>query len=453
MSRTLIRPPAGDLTEIRCSVADAMVANLAVNIVFFFDRQLDADSLAAALSRTLQAFPLFAGRMAPNYGRMRIRCGAQGVPFSSVISRRSLSDAVRSVNQDRGGWLLDPVNAITARWGRGPLCTVRITHFDDGATAIGFSWHHVLGDMQTAMLFMNAWSAADAGEPIAEPLIVEDRAAYLADHLPSDGAHLPGVRCLSLPETASSLWYLAKHARKQRVVKVRFDDDEIACMRDNYGTRMRLSRNDVVCAHMADAIVRADSGVDSRTMAIAVNARTRLGLDPTLLGNIITTLNIPIRRGDAAGVIAERVRDGVDHFTDRHSDMLINQKFFDALGPLGAGRCVSVAFDPARWSLLISNWSGFGVYDIRFEGTVPCHFTPVVKVPVAGLGALVEGPGGRGLLFQMSLPPTEFDSATSAAMREYIHRFRDHATMQCCATDAQRLPGAEDFPMEVNNRR
>ncbi len=108
----------------------------------------------------------------------------------------------RSVRRRRtaDGWLIDPVNGATARWGLGPLCKVRVTHLADDATAIGFSWHHAIGDMQTAMHFMNAWAAAAADKPLAEPLIVEDRAAYLDEHLPADGAREPGVRCLGLAE-------------------------------------------------------------------------------------------------------------------------------------------------------------------------------------------------------------------------------------------------------------
>ena len=68
----------------------------------------------------------------------------------------------------------------------------------DDATAIGFSFHHAIGDMQTAMHFMNAWAAAAAGKPLAEPLIVEDRAAYLDDISLPRAPREPGVRCLGL---------------------------------------------------------------------------------------------------------------------------------------------------------------------------------------------------------------------------------------------------------------
>jgi hypothetical protein len=313
------------------------------------------------------------------------------------------------------------------------LCKVRVTHLADDATAIGFSWHHAIGDMQTAMHFMNAWAAAAADKPLAEPLIVEDRAAYLDEHLPADGAREPGVRCLGLAEFARSAVYLAKDARKQRTLSFYFGEDEIARMRDAYGNRMRLSANDVVCAHVSEALMKADPAVDRRTLAIAVNARNRCGLDPMLIGNIITTLNLDLQHGEAAGSIAERIRHNVDHFADEHCDMRINQQFLDAAGAWRAARCVSTAFNPARWNPVVSNWSGFGVYRLQFEDTSTCYFTPLLKLPVAGGGALVDGADGRGLVFQMSLPPKEFEATSSPAIREHMHRFR------CAGDDIPRL--------------
>jgi hypothetical protein len=424
MSTQLIRPSHSQRLEIRCNVGDAIVANLAIHLVFFFERRLDTGALTRAFARALTNLPIFAGRMAVGGGRMRIRCEGQGVPFTSVSSGSTLAEAIRSVSDDTGLWLIDPVNGATARWGLGPLCKVRVTHLADDATAIGFSWHHAIGDMQTLMHFMNAWADAAADKPLAEPLIVEDRAAYLDEHLPADGAREPGVRCLGLAELARSALYLAKDARKQRTLSLYFGEDEIARMRDAYENGMRLSANDVVCAHVSEALMKAEPAVDRRTLAIAVNARNRCGLDPMLVGNVITTLNLDLRRGEAARSIAERIRHNVDHFADEHCDMRINQQFLDTAGPWRAARCVSIAFNPARWNPLVSNWSGFGIYRLQFEETFMSYCVPVMKLPVAGLGALLDGPGGRGLIFQMSLPPKEFDAAASPAIWEHIHRFR-----------------------------
>jgi len=423
-STQLIRPLHAPRLEIRCNVGDAIVANLAVHVVFFFERQLDTTALTGAFARALKNIPIFAGRLAVKDGRMRIRCDGQGVPFTTASSGRTLHEAVRSASEDGGLWLIDPVNGATARWGWGPLCKVRVTQLADDATAIGFSWHHAIGDMQTAMHFMNAWAAAAAGKPLAEPLIVEDRAACLDERLPADGAREPGVRCLGLSELARSALYLAKDARKQRTLSLYFGEDEIARMRNAYGNRMRLSANDVVCAHVSEAVMKADPAVDRRTLAIVVNARNRCGLDPMLVGNIITTLNLDLRRGEAAGSIAERIRHNVDNFAEEHCDMRINQQFLDAAGAWRAARCVSTAFNPARWNPIVSNWSGFGAYRIQFEDTFPSYCTPLMKVPVAGGGALVEGADGRGLVFQMALPPKEFEAMSSPEIREHIHRFR-----------------------------
>src|SRR5215213_4445386 len=272
MSTQLITPSHAQRLEIRCNVGDAIVANLAIHMVFFFERHLDTRALARAFARALTNLPIFAGRMAVVDGTMRIRCEGQGVPFTSVSSGRTLRQAIRSASDDSGLWLVDPVNGATARWGLGPLCKVRVTHLADDATAIGFSWHHAIGDMQTVMLFMNAWTAAAANKPLAQPLIVEDRAAYLDKHLPAVGALGPGVRFLGLAEAARCALYLAKEARKQRTVSVYFGDDEITRMRDAYVIPMLLSANDFVCAHLSEATVQADPAVDRRTLMIAVNA-------------------------------------------------------------------------------------------------------------------------------------------------------------------------------------
>lgn len=433
MPTQLIKPTRAQPLEIRCNVGDAIVANLAMHVVFFFERHLGTRALIRAFEHALAHLPIFAGRMTVVAGRMAIRCEGQGVPLTSVSSGRTLREAIRSASQDSGCWLVDPVNGVTARWGWGPLCKVRVTHLADDATAIGFSWHHAIGDMQTLMFFMNTWVAAAAGKPLPEPLIVRDRAAYLDEHLPADGASEPGVRCLGLAELTRSALYLAKDARKQRTVSFYFGDDEIARMRDAYGSRMGLSANDVVCAHVSEALMNADPVVDRRTLAIAVNARNRCGLDPMLVGNIITTLNLDLQRGEDARSIAERMRHNVDRFADEHCDMRINQQLFDSAGAWRAAWFVTRAFNPARWNPVITNLSGFGVYRIQFEDNFTSYCTLLMRLPVAGGATIMGGAGGHGLVFQMALPPKDFETMSGPAISEHMHQFR------CADDDIPRL--------------
>jgi hypothetical protein len=195
-------------------------------------------------------------------------------------------------------------------------------------------------------------------------------------------------------------------------------------MREAYGDRMRLSANDVVCAHVSEALINADPAVDRRTLAISVNTRKRCGLDPMLVGNMLSALNVDIRRGEMARSIAERIRHHLDQFADEHCDMRINQQFQDAAGKWRGARCVASGFNPVRWNPLITNVSGFGAYRVNFEDAYATYCTFVMKVPVAGYGALIEGTDGRGLVFQMTLPPKDFEAMSSHAIREHMHRFR-----------------------------
>ncbi|OBF21702.1 acyltransferase [Mycobacterium sp. ACS4331] len=424
MTTQLITARPSQTLEIRCDAADAMVANLAVHFVFFFERRLDVNVLADSFAHALTSMPLLAGRIAVHRGRMRIRCAGQGVPFTAVSSHRTLREAITSTSEDNAGWLVDPINGVATRCGLGPLCRVRVTHLADDATAIGFAWHHAIGDVRTLMHFMNAWTAIAAGTPFAQPLIVEDRAAHLDAHLPSKGASEPGVRCLGHAELARSALYLAKDARRQRTLGLYFGADEIRRMRCSYATRMWLSSNDVVCAHVCEALMAADPAVDRRTLAIAVNARGQCGLDPMLVGNIITTLNVDVHRAESGRSIAERLRRMVTHFADEHCDLRANQQFLDAASAWQATRCVSTAFNAHRWNPLITNLSGVGLARIEFEGTPLSFHAMVMKLPVPGLGALMEGAGGRGLMFQMSLPPKDFDAMSRPELQERLHRFR-----------------------------
>ena len=170
--------------------------------------------------------------------------------------------------------------------------------------------------------------------------------------------------------------------------------------------------------------MNAYPAVDRRILAISVNTRTRCGLDPMLVGNILSALNVDIQRGQTARSIAERIRHDVDHFADEHCDMRINQQFLDTAGKWRGARCVATGFNPVRWNPLVSNWSGFGVYRIQFEDIFTSYCTPLMKVPVAGYGSLIEGADGRGLVFQMTLPPKDFEAMSSPAIREHLHRFR-----------------------------
>ena len=178
---------------------------------------------------------------------------------------------------------------------------------------------------------------------------------------------------------------------------------------------------------------KADPEVDHRNLAITVNARSRCGLDPMLLGNIITTLNLQIRYGEPS-VRLQNASAAVSTTSPTGTTTCASTKSSSTpSGRLRAARCVSVAFDPDRPERADLELERVRRLSHRIRGCYPMPFLPLAKVPVTGLGALVDGPAVAGLSSR-SLTPEEFDATSTDAMLEYIHRFRGSGAVLTEAT-------------------
>ena len=169
------RPGPG---PVRCSVGDLLLADLPVSVVFFHDRQLDADVLAAGLARALARLPEFAGRLRTTVGGdLYIDTDDSGVPFTVADSPYTLAEALDRLALPASG-LVDHVRAGEARRERLPLLTVRLNRLADGTGALGVSWHHAVGDMQTFALLIRTWSACTEGTALPDPVSAPDRDAH-----------------------------------------------------------------------------------------------------------------------------------------------------------------------------------------------------------------------------------------------------------------------------------
>ena len=113
---------------------------------------------------------------------------------------------------------------------------------------------------------------------------------------------------------------------------------------------MRLSANDVVCAHVSEVLMSAYPATENRTLVIAVNLRNRCGLDPMLVGKMVTTMNSTCNAAEGVRSTAERIRQSVDHFAGEHCDLRVNQRFLDAAGRWPGARLMAADFDLARWN-------------------------------------------------------------------------------------------------------
>lgn len=422
-----VRSPVPSALVVKCAFTDMLLQKLAVSVVFFYPRPIDEQALRAGLEQALERIPLFAGRLHDAGDGLVLECDNSGVPWSTAAADLSLDEAIAVLAAEQAPWLLQEVEPARALTGRGPLFTVRLTRLKDGGSVLGLCWHHPIGDMHSFMLLMRAWSAAVEGRPLPEVLLVEDREAYLVRQVAPGGTTRPALRRVGAGELLRLIPYMAWTARRKTRVEVQFSEEEIDAMRGQLSAAagQRLTSNDVVCGHVMELVIRLDDTQRSRILDIAVNYRSRVGLDPRLLGNLVAPMEIACDPGDDAARIAARIRHGVDHYLDEHLSLYASLKYIAEHGGAGQlGRCLPNAFDPLNRTMLVTNWSRFGVYDVSFGGQTPVYFTPVGGSPAPWAAWLVEGRGNRGLFLSIYLPRELAARLNSAEGKARLHRFR-----------------------------
>ena len=424
-SRT-VRAGRADGTVVRCGLMDTMLADLSVSVVYFFEQTLDEERLTAGLALALGRLPAFAGRLRTVDHRLEIVCDDSGVPVESYDVDETLPEAMGRVAL-ASAQLVRPVDASGARAGGLPLLTVRVTRLADGGTALGCSWHHAVGDVQTFMLLMRTWSAAVEGLELPAARLVEDQDAYLDKVLPAEDCGRPGFR-LPGPEEAALLGReVANAARANRTVQVYFGDAEIERMRLAFSAEAgrRLSSNDALCAHVVSTVRELDDDREVRELTMPVNVRRPLGLPAALLGNLLSEIHLPCVPQDGPAALAVTIRTAVEDFTASHLNLRANLGFLEAIGRDRFAECVPLGFDPARRRFTFSNWSRFGAYTVSFAGARPVFFSPAANLPLPWVSWGVEGFDGTGFLFTVVLPARLAGRLRGADGRAALHRFRD----------------------------
>ncbi|MBP0449353.1 hypothetical protein J5Y04_07280 [Kitasatospora sp. RG8] len=415
-------------TILRCGLMDTMLADLSVSVVLFFQQALDEDRLAAGLARALERVPVFAGRLRTVDGALEVVCDDSGVPVDGYDVDGTLAEAMGRLTS-AGAQLVDPVDAPAARAGGVPLLTVRLTRPSAGGTVLGCSWHHAIGDLQSFMLLMHAWSAAVEGEELPEAELIEDQDAMLDGLLPAEDCGRPGFRLPSPVEAAVLAREVAAGPRANRTVQIYFGDDEIARMRADFEKESgrRLSSGDAICAHVVSVVRELDGDREERRLTVPVNARRPLGLPASLVGNLLSEVHLAQVPEDGPAALAAALRTAVEDFTGEHLNLRSNLAFLESLGRDRLRDCVPLGFDPEQRRFSFSNWSRFGAYRIRFQGCRPVFFSPAANYPLPWVSWTVEGFHGTGLLTTVVLPARLAARLRGAEGRAALHRHRDPA--------------------------
>lgn len=423
-----IRADAPQKLDIRCALTDVFVRDVQVSFVYFYEYALDTKALAAGLAQVLGDFALFNARLRRRGLERFIECGDTGVSLTVARSDRTLASTLEGLD-DRTR--LELVDVIDARgcWTTGaPVLALRVTQFADGHSALGVSWHHATGDLHSVISLLKAWSRAVAGASYEKPLLVEDRDAYLNRTLPAADGVPPNLRYMRLYDLSKLAAYIVMKGRDKRRVTFYFDRDELGRMRDTLQSACgkRLSTNDAVSAHVCSVISERDLKRRDRRMSIAVDYRRRAGLPLSLLGNMVSAVDAMHEWGKPAEQLAADLRSGLEGFADKFMNHRANLRYVERHGGVAnIGRFVPTAIDPYSGSLLVSNWSGFGLFEVDFGVAPPSHFFTAGSGPLPWLGVMHEGFHNRGLIFSLELPTGVAARVLDPEGLRAVHRYRD----------------------------
>ena len=426
-------------TVIRCGVVDTMLADLAVSVVYFFEKAPHQEVLALGLARALEHVPVFAGRLRTVEDRLEIVCDGSGVPVSSYDVDETLAEAMARVTLP-GADLVDHIDATRARTGDLPLLTVRISRLADGGMALGCCWHHAVGDIQSFMLLMRTWSAVVDGRPLPEVLLVEDQDANLDRVLPAEDSGRPGFRLVDAEEAAFLAREVEVSGRANRTVQVYFGDEEIRRMKEDFigEAGRKLSTGDVLGAHVVSCVRRLDGDEETRWLTLPVNVRRPLDLPPGTIGNLLSEIHLPVPGGSAPYRLAVDIREAIEDFTGTHLNLRANTDFLRGIGRARLAECVPLGFDPAQRRFTVSSWSRFGAYEISFQGRQPVFFSPAANLQLPWVSWLVEGVANTGALWTAVLPARLAAKLRGREGRALLHRFRAPEDVLPALASAQR---------------
>ena len=412
---------------IQCSIQDQLLKNIPVSVVFFYRQSIAHNLLINSLQKVLCDFPIFAGVLKSIDGNLFLDCNNQGVQFSVTEEDCNIEQVLHELPAIKKKRLVPIINSKKIISNQSPILVIKLTYFTCGGMVLGLSWHHSVGDMHTFMYFMQAWSNVVNQKEYIAPLIVKERDEYLLENIDQNSQTIPDVRYLNTRKLLSLLYYLLFPARKKLTLRFYFSEQELKNMKQNFceKTKRKLSKNDVLCTHLFNVITKLDAYEQKRYLSIAVNYRSRMELPHNLLGNFISAVNILGNRQANPFELARDIRSSIDNFKSMHFNPFATKKYIEQNGGIKKiDRFVSKSIDPLNRTLLISNWSNFGVYDITFGDLKPFYFTSIVDLPFPWLSGIIEGFSKNGLIYSVSLPSKLARKLMQIDNLKEIHKYR-----------------------------
>lgn len=412
MQRTLlVKASTHEPQQVKCSVNDHFVFRVPVPVVFFYQQIIPEALFISALQHVLSDFPIFAGILVKHNHQLYIDCNNQGVQVNIVYFNQSLGhaethSAIKKLYSTKYVDMLNPYKTLKQA---NPLVTIKLSYFNDGM-AIGYCWHHSLGDMATFMAFLRALSSYTKSQSYQPAMITNDRGVYFKQWIEQRreilGKNTPNrLKVLSLFDKFRLVRSIC--SLKQNIYFY-FSEEEIENLRNKLSEKngSKLSRNDAICAYLLTCITqcRKDKSI-WHYASIVLNCRPRLGMPPDVLGNFIDTVSIKYSPNSSMEIIAKQINLAVNNYLDESFSYQATEEFIEKQGGLKNLRhMIPEEFLPQYKMVIFSNWCNFDVYSIDFGISKPHLFLPIGESPLPWVSCIVEGFKGKGLLVSAVFP-------------------------------------------------
>ncbi|MCX7115103.1 MAG: acyltransferase [Gammaproteobacteria bacterium] len=396
--------------RIKCSLVDHFVSSIAVSMVFFYRTQIPSAVIVAALQDVLKDFPIFSGALKRQNRQLYIDCNNQGVQVNIVHIENELPQILPDCHALNTSEFVDVVHPYHPFKRYKPVLTIKLSYHVDGL-AIGYSYHHALGDAATFMIFLNALSARVQQREYPLGTIADDR--ELEFEIPRDkkGSSVQEqnpLRRLIVLRFMDIFRLIKNVCLPKRHLYLYFSQEQVMALRQRLSEKaeQKLSRNDAISAYVLKALAycRKDKAA-CHYATMVLNMRPRVGMPFNVLGNFIDTVFVKFPHDHPVEAIAKDIHESVNHHQDESFSYQRSQDFFRENGGLKRlWRIIPEAFLPQYKNALVSNCSNAGFYSIDFGIKAPYLFLPVWRFPFPWMSCVMEGFANEGLLVYTVLP-------------------------------------------------
>ncbi len=410
--------------KIQCSLTDHFTFQKAVSTVFFYPKHIDKEIIIKAVQHTLKDFPLFGGVLKENQGQLSIDCNNQGIGLTSVHSDLQLSELLSDFPNLSSTTFVNEVNPQETLKTGSPLLKIKLSYFSDGM-AIGYSWHHSVGDMASFMEFLKALSASAKNQGYLAPLLLEDRETLSQTESTQGSSKNTQSLGLKRLDSMDIFRFIKQGCSPTQTIYLYFTDEELESLRRtlNANAKQHFSRNDVLCAHILELVSKCrDDTASTQHASIVINCRPRLGIPTNTLGNLIDTVSLQLPKFSTAGTFANKIHESVQNYSH---DPITTKEFVKEHGGIRQVKwIVPKEFLPQYQNLIFTSWANFGPYAIDFGVVNPDLFLPVGNVPLPWVARIVEGYNNQGRLVALTLPSNVAKSLMQPEMLQEIHKYR-----------------------------